>query len=128
MKDPERKIMRFKVDVTPLQQSDRFESFNHASHQCYYFPHLKIDMMDCLTYTHLDHVHLRCSEDLNGGFLCTFVYWYCCYLNAFKAFVGLFFFSLLIFLVYSFYYCRCATCARLISTMSHCSFFPFILL
>ncbi|KAI8846185.1 hypothetical protein BC829DRAFT_272041 [Chytridium lagenaria] len=69
MKDPERKMMRFKVDVTPLQQSDRFESFNHASHQCFFSPHLKVEMMDCLTYTHLDHVHLRCSEDLNGGYL-----------------------------------------------------------
>ncbi|KAI8852843.1 hypothetical protein BC829DRAFT_46777 [Chytridium lagenaria] len=62
-------MMRYKVDVTPLQQSDRFESFNHAAHQCYYYPHLKMEMMDCLTYTHVNHVHLRCFEDLKGGSL-----------------------------------------------------------
>ncbi|KAJ3101247.1 hypothetical protein HDU97_001544 [Phlyctochytrium planicorne] len=59
-------IMRFRVDITPLAMGDRFESFNHAGCQCAY-PDLDVNMLDVVSYRHLDHVHLRCWVNRDDG-------------------------------------------------------------
>ncbi|KAJ3094069.1 hypothetical protein HDU96_001857, partial [Phlyctochytrium bullatum] len=58
-------VMKYRVDIAALGEGDAFESFNHASCQCD-FPSVRVDMRECVRYTHLDHVHLRCCEDEDG--------------------------------------------------------------
>ncbi|KAJ3105421.1 hypothetical protein HDU96_008584 [Phlyctochytrium bullatum] len=66
-------VLRYRVDITVLTAGDSFESFNHASCQCA-FPSLQLDMLECVKYTHLDHVHLRCCEDQEGNMFVMAIY------------------------------------------------------
>ncbi|KAJ3100208.1 hypothetical protein HDU97_002440 [Phlyctochytrium planicorne] len=57
----EAEVLKFKVDISPLPESDCFESFSHAAARCYFY---KIDgnVLYISGYDHLNHVHLRCQE------------------------------------------------------------------
>ncbi|KAJ3101244.1 hypothetical protein HDU97_001541 [Phlyctochytrium planicorne] len=60
-KEEDGEIFRYKVDISPLSESDCFESFNHAACQCH-FVRLKANATHISGYQHLSHVHLRFQE------------------------------------------------------------------
>ncbi|KAJ3115535.1 hypothetical protein HDU96_000482 [Phlyctochytrium bullatum] len=66
-------VLKYRVDISALNDCDAFENFNHAGCNCW-FPSVRLDMLECIKYTHLDHVHLRCCEDEEGAMFVMAIY------------------------------------------------------